>query len=52
MRTEENSFPIALIHARTIIVGISFRHLQIFRVIEGKRMSSKKIGRASCRERV
>ena len=43
MRTEEDSFPIALIHTRTILVGLSFRHLQIFRLIAGKHMSSKEI---------
>ena len=50
MRTEEDSFPISLIHARTILVALS---LQIFRHVAEKHMSSKKkpqmkISKTSC----
>ena len=30
MRTEEDSFPIALIHARTILVGLSFTNIETY----------------------
>ena len=30
MRSEEDSFPIALIHARTILVGLSFTNIQTY----------------------
>ena len=30
MRTEEDSFPIALIHARTILVGLSFTNISTY----------------------
>ena len=31
MRTKEDSFPIALIHARTILVGLSFTNIYKYR---------------------
>ena len=30
MRTEEDSFPIALIHVRTILVGLSFANISTY----------------------